>query len=63
MSAQEFDILEYVPILSSGWECNSGAALVRMSDGTHHVVLVDGGLPIWTRGPGSKCSRAASRNT
>ena len=35
------ELLEIVPILWSGWECDTHAALVRRPDGTHRMVVMN----------------------
>jgi hypothetical protein len=38
----DFEMLEIVPVLWTGWECDTHAALVRMPDGGCRLVAVDG---------------------
>ena len=41
-ATDQFEILDVVPVLWSGWECDSGAGLVRLPDGAVRIVFIDG---------------------
>ena len=41
-----FDVVDFVPVLWSGWECDSTAVLVRYEDGGHQLLIADAvGVP------------------
>ena len=42
LDTDDFELIEIVPALWSGWECDSHAALVRMADGRCRLVVPDG---------------------
>lgn len=42
LETDDFELLEIIPVLWSGWECDSHVALVRLSDSRCRVVVLDG---------------------
>lgn len=44
LETENFELIEIVPVLWSGWECDTHAVLVRMADGSCRTVVLDGVL-------------------
>lgn len=39
---EDFEVIDWVPVLHSGWECDSTVAHVRLSSGRHLLLMPDG---------------------
>ena len=53
LGTEDFELVEIVPLLWTGWECDTHAALVRVPDGCCRLVAVNG-----VRMPGDGTVRA-----